>query len=334
MPSFTSNNTTPAVEASNTNSGGGDAVVGAAKNGRGIVGRSDENTGVLGTTRQGTGRGVEGYADNNYGVYGESRTFPGVRGTSSAGGRGVEGWSTTNSGIWGISTEGGNGVEGISERGVGAGVVGSGRVGVIGRSPTYRGVYGWSHDNAGVVGESDDLSGVYAISHHPQHAGLYATNDRGGPAALFGGNVVVTGFIQFTGGDLAEEFPVSEQDEAEPGMVMVLAGDDGLLRPCETMYDRRVMGVVAGGGKYAPAIVMDRDGHGCRRALALVGKTQCMVDARLTPIAAGDLLTTSQTRGHAMNAIDGSRAFGAVIGKALGPLAGGLGMIPILVTLQ
>ena len=48
----------------------------------------------------------------------------------------------------------------------------------------------------------------------------------------------------------------------------------------------------------------------------------------------GDLLTTSDTPGHAMRVGDPSRAFGAVIGKALAPLAAGRGMVPILVALQ
>ena len=38
--------------------------------------------------------------------------------------------------------------------------------------------------------------------------------------------------------------------------------------------------------------------------------------------------------GHAMKAVDPQRAFGAVIGKALQPLASGCGLLPILVALQ
>jgi len=48
----------------------------------------------------------------------------------------------------------------------------------------------------------------------------------------------------------------------------------------------------------------------------------------------GDLLTTSPTPGHAMRADDPGRAFGAVLGKALRPLADGQGLVPILVALQ
>jgi len=60
----------------------------------------------------------------------------------------------------------------------------------------------------------------------------------------------------------------------------------------------------------------------------------CKADATGGPIEVGDLLTTSGTPGHAMKASDPLQAFGAVIGKAMGSLRDGKGLIPILVTLQ
>ena len=71
-----------------------------------------------------------------------------------------------------------------------------------------------------------------------------------------------------------------------------------------------------------------------RSPIALSGKVYCKAQAHRSPIEIGDLLTTSGTPGHAMKADDPSRAFGAVIGKALQPLPEGEGMIPILVSLQ
>jgi hypothetical protein len=59
-----------------------------------------------------------------------------------------------------------------------------------------------------------------------------------------------------------------------------------------------------------------------------------MADASESPIGVGDLLTTSQTAGHAMKATDPRRAFGAVLGKALGSLKEGHGLLPVLVALQ
>ena len=65
-----------------------------------------------------------------------------------------------------------------------------------------------------------------------------------------------------------------------------------------------------------------------------MGRVYCNVDASHSPIEIGDLLTTSPTQGHAMKADDPLKAFGAVIGKALGSIKEGLGMIPVLVALQ
>lgn len=60
----------------------------------------------------------------------------------------------------------------------------------------------------------------------------------------------------------------------------------------------------------------------------------CKVDADISPIKAGDLLTTSATKGYAQKVTDRANAAGAVLGKALGALKKGKGTIPVLVTLQ
>jgi hypothetical protein len=115
---------------------------------------------------------------------------------------------------------------------------------------------------------------------------------------------------------------------------MVLADAGGLLQST-TAYDKRVAGVISGAGAYRPGILLDKRPLGDeRKAIALVGKVFCKVDATYSPIEVGDLLTTSPTPGHAMKADDSQRAFGAVLGKALRPMAEGKGLLPILVTLQ
>jgi hypothetical protein len=63
-------------------------------------------------------------------------------------------------------------------------------------------------------------------------------------------------------------------------------------------------------------------------------KAFCNVDARYCAIEAGDLLTTSATSDHGMKAADSARAFGVVIGKALGPMPSGVGLVPVLIALQ
>ena len=125
-------------------------------------------------------------------------------------------------------------------------------------------------------------------------------------------------------------------DEAglEPGDVMVI-GDDGRLLLSSSAYDRRVAGIISGAGDLRPGIVLDqRATDRLRQPVALVGKVYCKVDTTNGPIRVGDLLTSSNTPGHAMRADDPMRAFGAVIGKALGNLETGQGMVPVLVSLQ
>jgi hypothetical protein len=58
------------------------------------------------------------------------------------------------------------------------------------------------------------------------------------------------------------------------------------------------------------------------------------VDAGSAPIHVGDLLTTSGTPGVAMKATDKLSAVGAVVGKAMGELEQGLGVVPVMVTLK
>lgn len=337
-------------------------VLGKSKANVGVAGESESMIGVLGVCKgpvpagggsgvgvrgenaNSGGIGVSGFCATGHGVHGDSKTSRGVVGTSE-GFHGVFGRSNTNVGVAGES-DSMYGVHGISKSpgGVGVvgenvggdGVVGKGRRGVVGQSDTFQGVYGHSRTNAGVVGESEQFSGVYAVSHHPTNAGLYATNDRGGPAAFFEGDVVVTGDIRMLNGaaDFAEDFDISGIGKVEPGTVMVL-GDKGALFPSRQAFDKRVAGVVSGAGDYKPAIVLDkRESSANRQPIALMGKVFCKVDAQFGAIEVGDLLTSSPTPGHAMKTTDPLKAFGAVIGKALRPFEGGQGLIPILIALQ
>jgi hypothetical protein len=188
----------------------------------------------------------------------------------------------------------------------------------------------------GVMGTSADRFG----------AGVLGENTAGGNAGQFDGNlqvngnasvsgdVVVKGDISLANGDCAEDFEIADGCSAEPGTVMVLH-DESSLRESAHAYDKRVAGVIAGAGSYKPGIVLDRQHEQRnRKPVALLGKVFCKADAQFGSIGVGDLLTTSHTPGHAMRADDPLKAFGAVIGKALRPLAEGQGLIPILIALQ
>jgi hypothetical protein len=324
-----------------------------------------EGTGVRGTNPQGF-YGVYGDA-GGIGVYGTATgaSGRGVLGTHSSSGRGIEGTSpngdgvyggsTTARGVWGDSqsSEGVYGVSGRSHGVHGMNSLGSGSppqfgTGVWGESDNGFGVYGASKANSGVQGVSAGFDGVHGESQSAQHAGVSGVNGNGGigvygastgNAGQFMGNVLVTGNltvngdISLPGADCAEQFDLVGA-RPEPGTVMVI-DREGALRECQQAYDRRVAGVVSGGGEYKPGIILNgRLARGDRAAVALVGKVYCKVDAHYSPVEVGDLLTTSPTTGHAMRADDQQKAFGAIIGKALRPLTGCRGLIPILVALQ
>ena len=332
----------------------GDGVYGSGKNGVQGESFSATDSGVRGRNNGG-GFGVYGSSMNGIGTFGEGQNFEGVRGTSHAAGHGgVVGYNDNpqNAGpaVYGESTLSGEGVRGVSHSlhgavvavndYVGAGdavyasAVGAGAHGVFCTSLNWEGVHAetQSSTSAAVAGFQSNPNGT--------GAGLYGESRGKGPAGWFQGDVTITGNltskgdISLPGSDCAENFDVSDTERVEAGTVLVI-DQDGALRPCEAAYDKKVAGVVSGAGDYRPGIILDkRQVEHSRAPVALVGKVYCRADAQYSPIETGDLLTTSPTPGHAMRADDPSRAFGAVIGKALSPLAAGQGLIPILIALQ
>ncbi|MGW5552233.1 hypothetical protein ACWESP_18525, partial [Nocardia beijingensis] len=150
-----------------------------------------------------------------------------------------------------------------------------------------------------------------------------------GPAGWFEGNVVVKkGDLILEGADYAEALTTTDPDVVA-GTVAVV-GTDGDLHPCDKEYDSAVAGIVSGAQGVKPAIVLDRQTNSA--PVALIGKVWCQADASTEAIQPGDLLTTSATPGHCRRVSDNSRAFGAVIGKALTPLPEGRGLVRVLVS--
>jgi hypothetical protein len=148
------------------------------------------------------------------------------------------------------------------------------------------------------------------------------------------GDIRADGDVLLTGADCAEQFDVAALERLEPGTVVVI-DEGGALRESNEAYDTRVAGVVSGAGDYRHGVLLDnRPSENNRTPVALVGKVYCKVDANFSAIRTGDLLTTSATPGHAMKALERSKALGAILGKALGSLEAGRGLIPILVALQ
>jgi hypothetical protein len=331
-------------------------VRGTSLEARGVEGWSTKNDGVWGTSTDASGvhganeergTGVVGESKDGRGVHGISETFQGVFGESTKN-AGIVGESKEFHAVFGISKSSNNGgVIGINDSG-GWGVIGrsTSNAGVSGESTAGRGVHGISETGEGVHGQTNSLTvaAVVGINHNQDGTGAAVYAEKKGDkghAGFFVGNVHVTknltvdGDIVLTGAaDCAEDFDIANADLSEPGTVMVL-GEEGALYPSQSTYDKRVVGVVSGAGDYRPAIILDKqDAMYNRKPIALMGKVFCKVDAQFGPIGVGDLLTTSPTVGHAMRACDPFKAFGAVIGKALRPLAEGQGLIPILIALQ
>jgi hypothetical protein len=279
---------------------GGVAVAGVSASGDGVRAVST------------SGNGLSAFSDSGVGAYAKANGQPGVVGTSES-----------SDGVRAVSTSG-NGLSAFSDSGVGAYAKANGQPGVVGTSESSDGVRAVSTSGNGLSAFSTTGAGLFA---------------QGTPnAAYFKGTVVVTGDIQLVegAGDLAEDFDLDDQALAEPGTVMVFSDSCG-LRPATEPYDCRVAGVVTGGGRYRPGLVLDRHSgipRQDRGTVALVGKVYCKVDADPSPIRVGDLLTTSSTEGHAQKAVSRQEAFGAVLGKAMGSLTSGQGLIPILVALQ
>jgi hypothetical protein len=345
----------------------GTGVSGSSSGGVGVAAFSAANYGVSAQSQSSQHAAVFGFNNGGApGVRGESQLSEGVHGISHAKVAGVAGFNDSAGGpnavgVWGES-QNWEGVHGISHAKV-AGVAGfndsaggPNAVGVWGESQHWEGVHGISHGAAagvagfndapqgaaqsGLWGESQNGEGVHGVTHSPSAAAITGIGAPGGLAGFFQGHVTCTGNhtcmgdMILSGADCAEHFDIASRDEVEAGTVMVI-NQEGILEPCSSAYDKRVAGVISGAGAYKPGIVLDKQqSDGNRQPIALLGKVYCKVDASFGPVDIGDLLTTSPTPGHAMKASDPSRAFGAVIGKALRPLAAGQSLIPILIALQ
>ncbi|MFN8453925.1 MAG: hypothetical protein U0401_04505 [Anaerolineae bacterium] len=144
--------------------------------------------------------------------------------------------------------------------------------------------------------------------------------------------------LQITGGaDLAEPFAVAGPETIEPGLVVAIDPQHpGQLRLATAAYDRMVAGVASGAGGIQPGLTMQQEDSAAAGdvPVSLAGRVYVWADASYGPISPGDLLTTSTTPGHAMKVSDYDRAQGAILGKAMGELKAGQGLVLVLVSLQ
>ncbi|MBI4671189.1 MAG: hypothetical protein HY741_05920 [Chloroflexi bacterium] len=126
----------------------------------------------------------------------------------------------------------------------------------------------------------------------------------------------------------------------EPGDVVVLGTDPrSTVEKSNHPYDVHVVGVYS----TRPAVLGEDAGSQTgldNIPVAVIGIVPTKVTAENGAIQRGDLLTTSSTPGYAMKArpmlINGVEIYppGTILGKALGSLESGTGMIPVLITLR
>lgn len=141
----------------------------------------------------------------------------------------------------------------------------------------------------------------------------------------------------FTGGgaDFAEYLDATGDRSAyEPGDVLIVSPDqDRAVALATEPYSTAVIGVystdpaVLGGGRY-----LSDEGKTDMLPVGIVGIVPVKVSAENGPIHRGDLLTTSSIPGHAMLATE--FVPGAMLGKAMGELEEGTGVIEVVLLLQ
>jgi hypothetical protein len=152
----------------------------------------------------------------------------------------------------------------------------------------------------------------------------------------FTGDLTVDGNIAAKYQDVAEWVPAAEAEELTAGTVVVLDGTkSNHVISSSKSYDSRVAGVISA----QPGIMLGEKADN-KVLVATTGRVLINVDATNGPIEIGDLLVTSDREGVAMKSqpveIGGVRIHrpGTLIGKALEPLASGMGKILVLLSLQ
>ncbi len=145
-----------------------------------------------------------------------------------------------------------------------------------------------------------------------------------------------TSVLTITGGaDIAEPFPLREEEVEKGSVVVIDEGHPGRLKRSVTAYDKRVAGIVSGANGINTGISLRQEGAlDGGQNVALSGRVYVKANTSAGPIAPGDFLTTSDIPGEAMKAADHDRAQGAILGKAMTGLAQDAGPVLVLVTLQ
>ncbi len=278
--------------------------------------------------------GVDGQIDNTngYGVVGRANATTGNTGGVFGRALSVDGTGTT--GVAGPTnqqnSEGGAiGVFGRSTTTSGVGTIGRADA-TIGYTTGVRGVVLSPNGTAGVF---NNLSGGDILAGNAGYAGT--GNDL---VRVFrvdaAGNIYANGTLTTsTNADVAERITTAES--LKPGDVVEIdPAVSGQFRRSRAAYSTMAAGIVSTAPAISLANRQQEEGADGRPMLALVGRVPVNVTSEGGAIRVGDLLTTSSTPGFAMRCADRLKCVGAIVGKALQPLASGSGQIEALVTLQ
>jgi hypothetical protein len=271
--------------------------------------------GIYGTSSSISGRGVFGEATGttgfNTGVRGETAsTHPdaigvfGLANNSFATGVGVKGQNngTNGIGVWG---QGGNGATGVLGQA---------------NSTTRYGVWAYNSGTGVALRAEGGGNLIEAWSLSPVNVRFRVDNN---------GNVTADGTFTSPAADFAELLPAAPG--LEPGDVLVIQAD-GTLGLSNRAYQPTVVGVYSTEPAFLGGAGIDTDRTG-KVPMAVVGIVPVKASAENGVIRPGDMLTASDTPGHAMRA-GADAPVGTVIGKALTSHEGGSGVIRMLVTLQ
>lgn len=300
---------------------------------RGVYGSGDWSYGVMGESSHGTGGYFVVGPDGGYAVRGESH---GTQHWDHGGyftsdwGYGIYAVSTHNDGIRG-QADSWAGVHGISTSGAGVRAYSQSGHGVDAISENGSGVLAYSRDGHGVDATSWNHVAIYGASYvgaNILELWELSPNDRRFRVER-DGDVYADGTFNAGGADLAEMLPAVSG--LEPGEVLVV-GPDGRLTRSSQARQTSVVGVYSTRPGFLGGSPDDLDLAG-RVPLAIVGVVPVKVSAENGAIRPGDLLVTSATPGHAMKA-DANPAPGTLLGKALGSLESGCGLLSVLVMLQ
>jgi hypothetical protein len=192
---------------------------------------------------------------------------------------------------------------------------------------------GNTNGTAGVIFEN--TSGTFRWEVGQEKDGTFSFRQTGGDK-----HFVSVPALEIRGGsDIAEPYDIAAAGEVAPvaGMVVSIDPDRvGSLRVSDSANDRMVAGIISGANGVNTGLTLTQEGSIAdgEFPVAKVGRVWCMVDASAGAVRAGDLLTTSDTPGHAQKVVDHAQSQGAVLGKAMSTLESGRGYVLVLVGLQ